>query len=184
MMDLAVLIQAKGLTLDPREAGFLLPDGRMLDFSGRSQASEYRFDPSTSRYALRQSGQRDRMAGQRPVDHRDWPDHVFDASPGDSTDEMMNHLMSEHGLMRVDFNAGVASFIAPPTPEQIQALARHSASLRPKDDFILGQCRADTGEEVTSHTWEHAPTPLLIQRFTAQKPEETAPPHRRRRAYS
>ncbi|NCX05673.1 MAG: hypothetical protein EBW68_07840 [Actinobacteria bacterium] len=57
-----------GVTNDVNEAGYVLPDGTMLDFSGRAdagyvQGSDLRFRPKT--------GERDYMRGERGVDHRE-----------------------------------------------------------------------------------------------------------------
>ncbi len=53
-----------GITYNPTEAGYILPDGTMLDFSGRHYASGYKNHKPIS-------GQPDYLSGQRNVDYRE-----------------------------------------------------------------------------------------------------------------
>lgn len=178
-MSLAVLIESCGLALDPREAGYVLPDGRMLDFSGRNQASGYRFNPTCARYVTCGLNGQDWLSGQRALDHRDWPERVCALYGALSGDELMLKLMREFNLARVDFTCGVASFVAPLTTAQIQAIACHAATL-PDRPWVLGHCRADNGDEIASQEWESAPSPLLVQRFAARNVVSEPPASRRR----
>lgn len=56
-----------GVTHNPLEAGYLLPDGTMLDFSGRSDAGYIR---QGERFVPKM-GRRDEFAGRRQLDHSD-----------------------------------------------------------------------------------------------------------------
>jgi hypothetical protein len=57
-----------GTTDDIREAGYITPDGKMLDFSGRSEASGYHQEGDRW---VPDEGQDDYLAGQRNTDHRE-----------------------------------------------------------------------------------------------------------------
>ena len=60
-------IKTFGLTRDIAEAGYILPDGRLLDFSGRAQAGYKRVGDTY----VPKAGDRDWMKGSRGVDHRE-----------------------------------------------------------------------------------------------------------------
>ena len=95
-----------GVTRDVREAFYVLPDGTMLDGSGRHWGGD----------------ERD-YAGQRQVDHGDISEVVDDA---DSAADAMYKWMGRTGAMRVDFSSGVASVARKPTRDQLSVLARAS----------------------------------------------------------
>lgn len=95
-----------GVTRDVREAFYVLPDGTMLDGSGRHWGGD----------------ERD-YAGQRQVDHGDISEVVDDA---DSAADAMYKWMAKTGAMRVDFSSGIASIARKPTRDQLSVLARAS----------------------------------------------------------
>ena len=95
-----------GVTRDVREAFYVLPDGTMLDGSGRHWGGD----------------ERD-VAGQRQVDHQDI-NEVLDS--GASGSEAMYEWMAKTGAMRVDFSSGIASIARKPTRDQLSVLARAS----------------------------------------------------------
>ena len=95
-----------GVTRDVREAFYVLPDGTMLDGSGRHWGGD----------------ERD-VAGQRQVDHQDI-NEVLDS--GASGSEAMYEWMAKTGAMRVDFESGIASIARKPTRDQLSVLARAS----------------------------------------------------------
>lgn len=92
-----------GLTNDVREAFYVLPDGRMLDGSGRHWGGD----------------ERD-IAGQRQVDHSDISEVIDDASGADA----MYEWMGRTGAMRFDQIVGIASVARPPTKAQLDVLNR------------------------------------------------------------
>lgn len=92
-----------GLTNDVREAFYVLPDGRMLDGSGRYWGGD----------------ERD-IAGQRQVDHSDISEVIDDASGADA----MYEWMGRTGAMRFDQIVGIASVARPPTKAQLDVLNR------------------------------------------------------------
>ena len=62
-----------GITLDPREAGYILENGEMLDFSGRHYASGYEHIRLPIGEVIHRPlpGQPDYLRGQRSTDHRE-----------------------------------------------------------------------------------------------------------------
>lgn len=92
-----------GLTNDVREAFYVLPDGRMLDGSGRHWGGDERS-----------------VAGQRQVDHSDISEVIDDASGADA----MYEWMGRTGAMRFDQIVGIASVARSPTKSQLDVLNR------------------------------------------------------------
>jgi hypothetical protein len=91
-----------GITTDPQEAGYLLPDGRMLDFSGRHRQVDSRYDPE--------------VAGQRTVDHRE----IDALTPGKTGTDAIVEFTRETGAARIEVVDGyVGMQVARPlTPTQ------------------------------------------------------------------
>jgi hypothetical protein len=124
---------AFGITNDIREAGYMTPDGSLLDFSGRHYASGYhkegdRFVPDgrgQTRHTVPNQGRPiytatpDYLAGQRNVDHRE-------LSPlGMGSDEGM-HAMLDAGFIRLmpDADGTINAEISRPmTASQTSALS-------------------------------------------------------------
>lgn len=96
-----------GLTRDVREAGYILPDGRMLDFSGRNQnLTDYE---RRGDFFVVKPGARDWAKGVRQVDHREIE---FEGKPKRGPDESNSVGMVDfmrRGAVRVDANAGLIS---------------------------------------------------------------------------
>ncbi len=91
-----------GITNDVREAFYILPDGTMLDGSGRHWGGD----------------ERD-VAGTRQVDHADIAE-VLDSSGA----KAMYEFMGKTGAMRFDANARIASIARKPTERQLAVLNR------------------------------------------------------------
>jgi hypothetical protein len=102
-------IDAFGVTDDPREAGYILPDGQMLDFSG---------------------GQ----LGMRNMDHRQlgelegWVDVGKGLKAGSGTEAMIEFMNRTHAL-RFDFSAGYAESQTGVYRAQIEKLQDLAAQL-------------------------------------------------------
>ena len=101
-----------GVTHDIREAGYVLPDGSMLDFSGRHE-----LDPGTDSGFLK---------GQRTFDHRGISQisFVYDEN-GDEVDTGLETTMQdfiERGAIRIDYNAGNINLAVAPTAAQRRVL--------------------------------------------------------------
>lgn len=95
-----------GTTKNTKEAFYILPDGRMLDGSGRHWGAD----------------ERD-IAGQRQVDHQDITEVIDDY---DRPSDAMYKWMARTGAMRFDQIVGIASVARKPTPEQLAILKKTS----------------------------------------------------------
>lgn len=109
-------IENFGLTKSVYEAGYVLPDGRMLDFSGRSQATGYK--KINGKYVAKRD---DYLKNDRQVDHREVR---WDGAP---VDEQNNRNASmdkfiEYGAIRIDANAGLADMASAPTAKQWEVI--------------------------------------------------------------
>jgi hypothetical protein len=118
-----------GVTYDIREAGYVLPDGTMLDFSGRHDAP----DPRDS-YDLK---------GRRTSDHRDI-DKIKYIS--DAQTDICDFI--KRGAIRIDVHAGAINLYLKPTKEQKEVLRR----LIVKND---GYVYIDFGYDETEHYVEY-----------------------------
>jgi hypothetical protein len=92
-----------GTTRSIYEAGYVLPDGTMLDFSGKSDAGGYERKPDGNFGP--QSGQRDYLRDTRNSDHREIR---FSESQEFGGNEAMTEFMRK-GAVRVDANSGLIS---------------------------------------------------------------------------
>lgn len=156
-----------GTTKDTREAGYILPDGDMLDFSGRHYSDNH---PS--------------LRGQRSVDHREFTgenskgESIEDLfrinSSGGSGSDYMQEFMTRTGAMRVDFHSNVASIMGEPTAEQIKVLANGIRG----DYAALSVIDPESGRIISDGEIDN-PTPMKVRRFFDQargkKADSTAP---------
>jgi len=92
-----------GTTRSIYEAGYVLPDGTMLDFSGKNDAGGYERKPDGNFGP--QSGQRDYLRDTRNSDHREIR---FSESQDFGGGEAMTEFMRK-GAVRVDANSGLIS---------------------------------------------------------------------------
>ena len=166
--DEALIADAKkffGTTQRPLEAGYILPDGTMLDFTGRHETSEDNW-----RY----------MKDQRSVDHRmllgenlagfSLESH-FETSGGS---ESMHEFMAKTGAMRVDFVSSVASVMRPPTPKQVSLLGRNLG----REWGAVTYVDAESGRIIAEADWEKsspAKVKLFFEANVGKKPAENAP---------
>lgn len=93
-----------GTTSDPREAGYMLQNGTMLDFSGRHDAVGYKNNKP-------KSGEKDWFRGERNIDHRDLPEGIT----------MTDMLRS--GAVRMDATAGLIDIEQETTAQQTAKLS-------------------------------------------------------------
>lgn len=99
-----------GTTFDIREAGYILPDGSLLDFSGRHllEGADDKF-----------------LRGRRTSDHREIASIEYErdgfTETGVKTD--MSDFI-RRGAIRIDVNAGAINLAVKPTKEQRDALQR------------------------------------------------------------
>ena len=98
-----------GTTYDIREAGYILPDGSMPDFSGRHQ-----MNPGSDTSFLR---------GRRSTDHREVESIAYERDGNTKTGietDMPDFI--RRGAIRIDDNAGAINLSVKPTNEQKKAL--------------------------------------------------------------
>ena len=105
--NLAKIARHFGLTRDFRETGYILPDGKMMDLSGKRIGGS---------------------GGERQMDHRELPD----LGGEERNDDML--IAKNSGAVRVDFAAGLVNFSVPLTPRQAEAVVRGMESSKP--DFM------------------------------------------------
>lgn len=139
-----------GVTTDPNEAGYVLPDGTMLDFTGRHYAGKDNW-----RY----------MRGERAVDHRELATENIHNGKSLSGmlqatgSEGMYEFMARTGAMRMDARAGVASVSRPPTPKQIAVIGNAR-----KGDFVALSFNRPDGEIVVDTEIDSA-SPMKVRKF-------------------
>ena len=97
-----------GTTYDMREAGYILPDGSMLDFSGRHQVE----------------GDASFLNGDRTVDHREISDIAYDAEDNETGIKTDLGDFLDRGAIRIDSNAGAININVAPTKAQKDRLKR------------------------------------------------------------
>jgi len=140
-----------GVTDDLREAGYLLPDGRMLDLSGRHDmlGGDY----------VRQDGRnvatgRDRQAGVRHTDHRELPFDVQEAKAneanfGNTSTAHMLGFQKETGAIRIMPGTGISVSVMP-SDKQIKALVTRWRRTYGNDPMLIDVDDAVTGKNLTS----------------------------------
>ena len=97
-----------GTTYDMREAGYILPDGSMLDFSGRHQVE----------------GDASFLNGDRTVDHREITDIAYDADDNETGIKTDMGDFLDRGAIRIAYNAGAINLNVAPTKAQKDRLKR------------------------------------------------------------
>lgn len=97
-----------GTTNDMREAGYILPDGSMLDFSGRHQVE----------------GDTSFLNGDRTVDHREISDIAYDNDDNETGISTDLGDFLDRGAIRIDSNAGAINLNVAPTKAQKDRLKR------------------------------------------------------------
>jgi hypothetical protein len=159
-----------GTTLNKNEAGYILPDGTMLDFSGKHQASKQHH-----KY----------MQGERSVDHRElFGENLHNGSSLDGLLESENgndamlEFMRKTGAMRVDFQSGVASIALPPTQKQIATLGNGMRG----EYLAIEYFDPESGRIIDDIEIESA-NPIKVKKFfddaVTKKPDENAPMFKR-----
>jgi GNAT superfamily N-acetyltransferase len=124
-------IEQWGLTRDPKEAAYILPNGKMIDGSGRAQAGGY--TRSGDYYVYTGKG-RDTMSGDRVVDHREIAQSVTPEG-GISGTQAMDNFINASGAVRYMPTTG-ASFNFMPTDIQLNQLIKAHKATAGSDSFV------------------------------------------------
>ncbi len=140
-----------GTTEDPRESGYILPDGRHLALMGRHYASGYENKKP-------KRGQPDYLTGQRNVDHRELDDLT---ETGDT--KGMFDFMRRSGAVRHMPESGGVSVIGMPTDAQLRAMLRAHG----RAGLIVDVDHPDTMETLASQEFRH-PTMEALKTFFSQ----------------
>lgn len=148
-----------GLTHEPREAGYILPSGEMLDFTGRHQATGYN---------KRKPTKEDYLRNKRNLDHRD----IGQVMKKGGTDAMIKFQAEEGAIRFSKFDDGDLhiDIVKKPTPEQIKAMVM-SMIIPPRGDYLLIEKTSERGivEDPTHERLEsNRPHPILIQKFISK----------------
>ncbi len=133
-----------GTTIVAQEAGYILPDGTMLDLSGRNNAVGYE---KTSEGFRPEKGKPDYLAGTRNSDHRDIPSEVL--SMAGSGTERMFAFQKASGAMRFMPGVGISGNFLP-TPEQIRAVVKAWKDYFPGDSIMVDVDDPSTGNNLVS----------------------------------
>ena len=136
-----------GVTRDLREGGFVLPDGSVLDFSGRHALSSPK-------------GNID-LRGRRTCDHNDIGDLMFDDNGNkvEGIDDIDKYSFMNLGAVRIDYNEGLISLVHEPTSKQlnvIKAIWRYNQGCVTIDFF------APNGEINDSVDYDHVKWTRLV----------------------
>lgn len=141
-----------GLTRNAREAGYILPDGRMLDFSGRHYSGDYRRDGES--WKVHRGP--DYMQNMRYVDHREL-DHEDEELTTDKGTDGMLEFMRRTGAVRWMPGQGFGVCVMP-TPRQIAVIIANWES----DDLINIDVTDASG---TDHGTQVRPKPQAVIKF-------------------
>jgi hypothetical protein len=170
--------QRFGITKSIYEAGYVLPDGTMLDFSGRSQASGYKRNGATFRPT---DGKSDYLRDSRGIDHREieWdgmPDYT------ETWGSMADFLRL--GAVRIDGNSGTISMRSRlrPTSAQLRVLkdlvtSADGAYLDLEDDLGNGTAMMlESGKWTRVHgfleRWANGETPSVTRSYSISTQRE------------
>ncbi len=148
-----------GTTWDPRESGYMMQDGDMLNMSGVHEVEDERT-------------KRD-LRGSRNVDHREVSgtnirgvstEHFFENQNIENQSDYMYNFMARTGAMRMDYGSGIAALTRQPTRAQLQMMQRMAYE---NDGLIVSYYTPD-GRIVDEAEWEGPVTQRKIKDFFSQ----------------
>lgn len=120
-----------GTTTNINEAGYLLPDGSLLDFSGRHQITTD-YEQFGTTFVVK-PGKKDWQFNKRPLDHRD-VEPLLDRDFSSRTDAMY-YFMEKTGAIRLTSDG--ATILTIPTRIQAQTLSGIGRRYHRGEDFYL-----------------------------------------------
>lgn len=151
-----------GKTTDPMEAGYMMPNGDMLDFSGRHNSDRSEWP---------------KLKGARTVGH-----HLLFGEKGSflnsstltiGRDHLLNSFMENTGAARIDFKPGLIQ-VVPQDVQEYRALVRNLSKLFAKQDSVHIDVEDANGNRLYTFNFE---TPSSTQIERALLRPETMPPH-------
>jgi hypothetical protein len=146
-----------GVTRDPAEAGYVLPDGTLLDMSGRHEATGYQRQGDVS---VPERGRPDYLAGQRNVDHREIGDFVA----GGGTDAMIEFMRRGRAARHMPGIGFETSFV--PTDTQMARLVQGHRRATPDEPLKVDYSHPQTGEVLETADIDR-PTVDKVRQFYA-----------------
>ena len=155
-------VQTYGTTHNIAEAGYVLPNGKMLDFSGRHQAGYNRVG---DKFAPKQ-GERDWLANDRAVDHRDVV-HMLASPEGMEGHEGMAKFMAEAGAIRNKPGIGFEA-AAIPTDKQIKTIVTSHNTKYRGEPMLVELSHPTTGDIIASRDFER-PNVEAIQKWFGEQ---------------
>ena len=157
-------VQTYGTTHNIAEAGYVLPNGKMLDFSGRHQAGYNRVG---DKFTPKQ-GERDWLANDRAVDHRDVV-HMLAGPEGMEGHEGMAKFMAEAGAIRNKPGIGFET-AAIPTDKQIKTIVTSHNTKYRGEPMLVELSHPTTGDIIASRDFER-PNVEAIQKWFGEQSE-------------
>ena len=155
-------MQTYGTTHNIAEAGYVLPNGKMLDFSGRHEAGYNRMG---DRFVPKQ-GERDWLANDRAVDHRDVV-HMMTGPEGMEGHEGMSKFMADASAIRNKPGIGFEAATIP-TDKQIKTIvSSHNTKYR-GEPMLVELSHPTTGDIVASRDFEK-PNVEAIQKWFSEQ---------------
>lgn len=152
-----------GTTWNPRESGYMMQDGDMLNMSGSHEVE----DDATKRS----------LRGRRTVDHRELSgtnargvstEHFFDDQNIESESDYMYNFMARTGAMRMDYDSGIVALTRQPTRDQLQMMQRMAND----NEFLIASFYTPEGRIVDEVEWDGPVTQRKIKEFFAQAQEK------------
>lgn len=143
-----------GITRNPAECGYILPDGRMLDLSGRHAmlGGDYCRAPDGTNAPTK----RDWQAGVRHTDHRELD--FFDGIGG--TDGMLR-FMEQSGAVRVNPPIGF-TLRAMPTKQQMATMVMMARQFDPE---VYVEVYNTNGDTTVHKAFTRLSAPALVKFF-------------------
>ena len=157
-------VQTYGTTHNIAEAGYVLPNGKMLDFSGRHEAGYTRVG---DKFAPEQ-GERDFLANDRAVDHRDVV-HIMAGPEGMEGHEGMTKFMADAGAIRNKPGIGFET-AAIPTDKQIKTIVTSHNTKYRGEPMLVELSHPTTGDIIASQNFEK-PNVEAIQKWFGKQSE-------------
>lgn len=135
-----------GLTNDISEAGYVLPDGSLLDLTGRHYSGGYIKD-NKGFWKLGPNEKQDYLKGTRSVDHRE-----LDFMDEGGT-EGMRKFMNEGKALRLNPGTGFDTTFIPTDKQLIKVISSHNTNYR-GEPFNVDLSNPLTGENLASKTFD------------------------------
>lgn len=161
-------INTFGKTKNIREAGYVMPDGTMLDFTGRHQVpNDY---SRVNGFNLPNTGKRDWMAGERNLDHREVSD-IIDAPEGISGTDAMTRFMAETNAIRNKPGIGFEASEIPTDKQLMSIVTGHNREYR-GEPISVELSNKHTGDIIASTDFEK-PTVAGIKKWFEENNPKT-----------